>query len=307
MKDRRLILVTGAPRSATTPVGNLLAQCRSAVSLYEPLGPTGVSRIRVPFPIVGRDLGIEQDELAPLIHDLTSLRLGRLKPQARHDDRPSLLTRALGSRTLHSLRIAKLQPWARTVIWKDPHAVMMVPDLIDISLAVVVTARTPWAHAASYKRLGWRSQAVEVYPRWSAKYGSCAVCEKFLDRCADAVIAAALLWRMSYLPLIRTQALSRIHLITSDALERNERATYLQLIADLGLTPTSAVQRSLATERREGGASDMSQKTHDWKRSVASLNRYWQDVLEPDDLANINAITEDVVPLILPSADRAGA
>ncbi len=307
MKDRRLILVTGAPRSATTPVGNLLAQCRSAVSLYEPLGPTGVSRIRQPFPMVGRELGIEQDELAPLVHELTSVRLGRLKPQARHGDPPSFRTRVFGSRTLHSMRIAKLQPWARTVIWKDPHAVMMVPDLTDIGVDVVVTARTPWAHAASYKRLAWRSQAARVYPRWSAKYGSCTVCEKFLERCADNVIAAALLWRMSYLPLIRTQALSSVHLITSEALERDERATYLQLIADLGLTPTTAVQRTLSAERREGGAGDMSQKTHDWKRSVASVNRYWRDVLSPEDLSNINAITEDVVPLILPSAEGSTA
>jgi len=304
MKHRRLVLVTGAPRSATTPVGNLLAQCRGAVSLYEPLGPTGLSWIREPFPMVGQGLGIEQDELGTLIGQLRALRLGRFKAQARQDVTSSFRTRILGSRTLHSVRIARLQPWSRTVIWKDPHAVLMVPDLVDIDVDVVVTARTPWAHAASYKRLGWRSKAAQIYPRWSRKYGSCAVCEMFLDRCADNVIAAALLWRLSYLPLIRTKALSRIHLITSEALERDERATYLELIEELGLTPTSGVQRTLSARRREAGAGEMSQKAHDWKRSVASLNRYWQDVLSRDDLGNIHAITEDLVPLVLASAER---
>jgi len=197
------------------------------------------------------------------------------------------------------VRIARLQPWSRTVIWKDPHAVLMVPDLVDIDVDVVVTARTPWAHAASYKRLGWRSKAAQIYPRWSRKYGSCAVCEMFLDRCADNVIAAALLWRLSYLPLIRTQSLARVHLITSEALERDERATYFALLDQVGLTPTAGVERTLAVPRRDAGAGGTNKKTHDWKRSVASLNRYWQEVLSEDDLGNIHAITGDLAPLIL--------
>jgi hypothetical protein len=299
MPQRRLILVTGAPRTATTPVGNLLSRCKGAVSLYEPVGPTGLSWIREPFPMVGPGLGIEPDELTKLITHLSTLRLGELNPQTRPDAAPSLWSRLLGSRTLHSARIARLQPWARTVIWKDPHAIMMVPDLVGNDVDVVVTARTPWAHAASYKRLGWRSKAAEIYPRWSSKFGACDICESFLDRVDDHVISAALLWRMSYLPLIRTGALARVHLITSEALERDERATYFALLDRLGLAATAGVERMLAGPRREAGASGTNKKTHDWKRSVASLNRYWQEVLSEDELGSLQAITGDVAPLVL--------
>lgn len=299
MRQRRLILVTGAPRTATTPVGNLLAQCQGTVSLYEPLGPTGLSWIREAFPMVGRRLGIEPDQLATLLGQLRDVRLGKLKPQTRPGAAASLRSRLLGSRTLHSARIAKLQPWARTVIWKDPHAIMMVPDLVDSDVEVVVTARTPWAHAASYKRLGWHSKAAEIYPRWATRFGDCKTCETFLDRTGDSVVSAALLWRMSYLPLIRTQSLTQVHLITSEALERDERSTYFELLEQLGLTPTRGVERTLAKPRRDAAASGPNKKTHDWKRSVASLNRYWQEVLSGDDLGNIHAITGDVAPLVL--------
>jgi len=303
MQQRRLILVTGAPRTATTPVGNLLAQCQGAVSLYEPLGPTGISWIREPFPMVGPGLGVEQDDLGKLITQLRSIRLGKLKPQIRPEAGASSRSRIFGSRTLHSARIAKLQPWARTVIWKDPHAIMMVPDLVGSNVDVVVTSRTPWAHAASYKRLGWRSKAAEIYSRWSRKFGDCEICEKFVESCSDNVVSAALLWRMSYLPLIRTQSLDRVHLITSEALERDETATYLALVENLGLTPTSAVKRTLAGPRRDAAASNMQKKTHDWKRSVASLNRYWQEVLNDEDLEHIRAITGDLVPIVSGAAE----
>ena len=306
MRQRRLILVTGAPRTATTPVGNLLTRCKDAVSLYEPVGPTGLSWIREPFPMIGPGLGIEPDELVRLIRQLRTLRLGKLKPQARPDAAPSLRSRLLGSRTLHSARLARLQPWARTVIWKDPHAIMMVPDLVGSDVDVVVTARTPWAHAASYKRLGWRSKAAEIYPRWSSRFGACDICEAFLGQVSDHAISAALLWRMSYLPLIRTGALARVRLVTSEALERDERATYFALLDELGLTVTPGVERLLAGARRDAGASGTSKKTHDWKRSVASLNRYWQEVLSDEELGNIDSITGDVAPLVLGVTERPG-
>ncbi len=300
---RRLILVTGAPRTATTPVGNLLARCKGAVSLYEPLGPTGLSWVDEPFPIVGDGLGIDQDRLRALVEDLSAFRFGTLKPQVRQEGRATLRTKILGSRTLHSLRLARLQPWSSIVIWKDPHAILMAPDLCESNVDVVVTVRTPWAHAASYRRLGWRSKAAQVYPRWSARFGRCQVCENFLDQSTDSVIAAALLWRMSYLPLVRTSTLCKVHLITSEDLELNERATYFKLIRELGLIPTHAVERAVSLARREAAAAEMSQKPHDWKRSVASVNRYWKEVLTDGDVRNVHAITHDVTPYFF----RAGA
>src|SRR5215203_672707 len=233
---RRLILVTGAPRSATTPVGNVLAACKSTVALYEPLGPTGLSWIETPFPIVGDALGITRDDLQRLVQELASLSFGRLKSQVRVGHEPTLVSQLVGSRTLHSMRLARFQPWAANVIWKDPHAVLLASDLIELGVAVVVTARRALAHAASYKRLGWHSKAAEVYPRWSARFGPCSICETFLPRSTDHVVSAALLWRMSYLPLVRAGSLDKVRLITSADLEADEKAAYLKIIRDRSLT-----------------------------------------------------------------------
>ena len=295
---RRLILVSGAPRSGTTPVGNLLAKCKGAVSIYEPLGKTGLSRIDGRFPLLGDGLGIDCDEFQQLIDDLAAFRFGPLKPQARHSDSPSIFTRLFGSRTLHSIRLARLQPWSRTVIWKDPHAILLVPDLVDAGVDVVVTVRTARAHAGSYKRLGWRSKAAEVYPRWSARYGRCAICESYLEDSADKVTSAALLWRMSYLPLVRTDSLDKVQLITSADLQAGERMTYQGLCRDLALTPTAGLDRALSKPRREAGAADLSKKTHDWTRSVASVNSYWKEVLTAEDVERVDRITSDLMPLL---------
>lgn len=296
LTGRRLILVTGAPRSGTTPVGNMLSKCLSVVSLYEPLGPTGLASISGRFPVVGDNSGLDEERLSRLADDLAAFRFGDLKPQARGGRSPTIFTHLFGSRTLHSFRLARLQPWSRTAVWKDPHAIFLAPDLAEAGLPVVVTARTARAHAASYKRLGWRFDAQDAYPRWSARFGACRTCEHFLPDSEDKVVSAALLWRMSYLPLIRAGTLDRVELVTSGDLERDEAGTYRRLCQALDLTPTSAFRRALAKPRRDAAAGDLARKTHDWNRSVASLNNYWKSVLSDGDIAKVDRITSDVMP-----------
>jgi hypothetical protein len=264
------------------------------VSIYEPLGKTGLARIDTRFPVVGDEFS--RRDLQQLIEDLAAFRFGALRSQARRPGRVSISTRLFGSRTLHSIRLAHLQPWSQVIIWKDPHAILLVPDLVNAGIDTVVTVRTPRAHAASYKRLGWHSRAAEIYPRWSARFGGCTICESLLQQSCDTVELAALLWRMSYLPLVRTGALASVQLITSADLETDERAAYEKLIGGLGLTPTAALVRMLSRPRREAAARDMSLKAHDWTRSLASVNNYWREVLTADEVQRVDRITSDLVP-----------
>lgn len=281
----------------------MLARCRGVVSLYEPFGPTGLAAVPERYPILGRGLGLEPNSLDGLLEDLRKLHPGKLKPQQRPGAPARLATRIFGSRTLHSFRMAQLQPWSRIVLWKDPHAIFLAPDLASrgADVDVVVTVRTPRAHAASYKRLGWRSKASEVYPRWAVRFGRCELCERFVDRAHDSVVSAALLWRLCYLPLIRTGALSSIYRITSEDLERNEAGTYLGLMEKLGLEPSAAVDRALTNARHHSPPQELGKRVHDWTRSVSSVNSYWKQVLSPADLEIVDVLTSDIVPRLFSS------
>ncbi|MCV6627035.1 MAG: hypothetical protein OIF38_13110, partial [Cellvibrionaceae bacterium] len=149
---RQIILVTGAPRTATTPVGNMLSLAAKTTSIYEPFGLTGYREIKYRFPMTAPEDGLSPQALNALLQKIARFR-GRLKPQTRGRENTSLKAKFFGTRTRYSLRMARLQPWLNTVIWKDPHAVMLVPDIVQAGLPVVVTARRPKAHAGSYKRL----------------------------------------------------------------------------------------------------------------------------------------------------------
>lgn len=292
--ERRLILVTGAPRTATTPVGNTLTEGAGAVSLYEPLGPTGLRAVSNWYPMAGEGLDLTGAQLARLLDDLRHSRSGGLKSQVRIGNSWNIKIALFGSRTLHSFRIARLQPWKKTVIWKDPHAIMLANDVVEAGVSCVVTLRTPHAHAASYKRLGWTSQAREIYPRWSLRFGPCAICEAAFSEIENPVVSGALIWRMSYLSLIRTGALDRVHLVTSEALAADEEGTYRRLFEVLGLKGADTLHATLAKRQKDAKAVPDSKTTHDWNRSVAAVNSYWKDLLSPEEIRKVDDLTADV-------------
>ncbi len=294
MAERRLILVTGAPRSGTTPVGNTLELTPRAASFYEPLGPTGLRRVGTRFPMrVDGDLA--EAELNAIAEDVRLLR-GRLRPQTREGQRPTLRSLVLGSRTRHSRRVAALTPGLRNVIWKDPHAIMLVPDLLSRGIPCVVTVRSAPAHAASYKRLGWTSRAAEIYPRWSARFGPDPVVEDVLDKGAsDVILSAAVLWRMCYRAVLSAGGAPGLHIVHAAELEHDEAGTYRQLLNDLDLDWSPRLTRHFARRSSaEGAAIPREGQTHDWSRSVAAVNAYWRDVLTPEEIARVAAVTGDV-------------
>lgn len=291
-KSRRVILVTGAPRTATTPVGNTLATAKGAVSLYEPLGPTGLCRFDQWFPML--EPGFGETDLKQLMADLRDFRFGSLKKQQREGTDFSWKRYLIGSRTRATLRLAQLHPWAKVAIWKDPHAIFLAADVVQAGGQVVVTARRAKAHAGSYRRLGWVSRAAEIYPRWSQRFGRCEVIEAALPEAGNPVVSAALIWRLSYLALLRAEVMDRISIVTSDALIEDERGTYMALFERLELTSSAATQKAFRRAKPDTKGKPNEAVIHDWTRSVAAANSYWQDILTTEEATKVDEITADV-------------
>ena len=296
---RRTILVTGAPRTGTTPVGYVLARAKGACSIYEPWGPTGDIRFTERFPIVGTG-DLTRGQVEKFVRDLSALRL-RLKQQQRPDHARQplgrrLLLKLIGTRTQHSLRLARLRPYCKHVIWKDPHAVLSVPDILEVGVPVVAVVRPPLAHAASYKRLGWRPRLQAIYPRFAARYGPDAALDTLVTRnhAPGVVESAAALWRMAYSPLAQVLGHPRLLLVTSTVLAADEVGCYATVFDRLELpfarARTYLLKRSAAsrTQMREARG------VHDWSRSIAHTNTNWEQILTPAEVDSVRALTVDV-------------
>ncbi len=296
-KNKRLVLVTGAPRSGTTPIGHYIAKGLKSNSIYEPLGPTGDVRFHDEFPIV--DTGsLTKKIFNSFIDDINNLKL-TLKPQHRptHTLKPlhvKLLLKLTGSRTLHTLRLAKLKFWNNKLVWKDPHAIMTIPDILSKNIDVVVTLRPPLAQASSYKRLNWRTDIKPIYARYKERYGEDKLIEPYLEKIeqwAPSVLSAAIVWRMAYSLVIKNLNHPNLHIISATSLEQNEVSTYRNLFEKLDI-PFQKTHKLL--KKKDKGKNRDPKSIHDFTRSIKHTNNTWKESLTTEEIETVNHLTADI-------------
>lgn len=298
----RLVLVTGAPRSGTTPVGAALAMTPGARMIYEPMGPTGDRRIPGRYAIPGQD-GLPMDVFAQFLDDLQNLRLQlgsqTRKSYARMTGVQRLIRGIVGSRTRISYWTARLAPSCTTLVWKDPMAAFAVPAILAHGVPTVMCVRSPLAHAASFKRRGWKVDAAAIYPQYRECYGAIPEIEALLARHArpSSFIGASMLWHLVYRLAWRTLRgdfgpIATPYLIVSaTGLEDDELGIYRNIYDRLGLAFEGQARKRL--EARVGNAvhdTGMAAKTHDWKRSVSATNSYWKETLDSEEVVFVQKL-----------------
>ena len=302
----RLVLVTGAPRCGTTPIGAALALAPGARMIYEPMGPTGDKRIPGRYAIPGQT-GLSADVFREFLDDLKALRLD-LKPQNRRSHSSMAFTQRLirsivGSRTQLSYWMAKLSPDSVTLVWKDPMAAFAVPAVLSHGIPTVICIRNPLAHAASFKRKGWVADIASIYPNFRDCYGVVPEIEKLLaaNREPDSVASASMLWHLVYSLAYRTSRgefgplSAPLLLISGTELEANEMQLYCQMYEKLGL-PFEGRPRRLLEERCGQAVEDLGEttKTHDWRRSVSATNTYWKQTLSEEEIDSVQALNSGI-------------
>lgn len=299
--ERRVILVTGCPRSGTTPVGSNLALAAGARYLYEPFNPNyglrAISRFyEVPdandFSLARFDECVEKIQRVRL--DLKRFTYPRERGMRR------VVKRLLGSRSHMAYRMCRLDWTLRTVIWKDPTACFCSAAAIDRhDIPVVVTVRPAAAVAASYKRMRWDSSLPQLldslgqigitYPEFFARHS--------LVQDSQAV-GGAMLWWVVYTTLLDWAA-SRPQMYFFDLQRSIEHPVeaYRGLYGALGLPFSTAVSEALhrtydkAKDAKTMSTDTLPQRAHVSGRTLGDVNTYGRKLLSPEERDVIDAMT----------------
>lgn len=297
---RRIILVTGCPRSGTTAVGDYLADAPGAQYLYEPFNyHSGVRRIRRYFEVPGAG-GFSASDLDDIVHGIGRLRLD-LKDGLFPEDAGAkrLLKRVTGGRTRMSYWRCRLQPGLRTVIWKDPIAAFAAGEASRRhGIPVVATLRDPLAVAASFKRMGWGFRVPELAARLrEAGLPSPAWPEACRGREAEPAVNGALTWLCVYgaLDSFAGQGATLRFVDIADVVARPE-ATYRALYEWLGLSWTAGVARRIRRgyARRPDPAGELPRKAHVARRDLSRVNTYGQRMLAAEEAELVRKATADL-------------
>lgn len=294
---RRVILVTGTPRSGTTPVGDALAVAPGVRTLYEPLNRhVGDRRVRTYFEVPGSD-GFSTALADSLIADIAALRL-HLRPGVFPEDRGMrrALKRITGSRTLVTYRLARLDRRASTLVWKDPFGAFLAARAATVhDVPVLVTFRPAEAVAASFKRLGWSFDVTGLVARLGSDGARYSAVLDDVDLTRPAHNAAALWYVVNDWLLRAAEQAPGIAFVDMDRLVQDRVGTFRALYTMLGLPWTPRTQAHLSSaEAGAGPATPQTTRAHGGKRDPAAVNRYWVDVLDAEEAARVTQLTAGV-------------
>ena len=303
MRHYRTILVTGCPRSGTTPVGANLALAAGARYLYEPFNPSyGLRAITRYYPLPGAD-GFSPADLDACVEAIRTLRLDLRRYDGRDSGWRRRIKRLIGGRSHLSYYLCRLDWRLDTIIWKDPIACLSTAAVVDRHrIPAVVTVRPAAAVAASYKRLQWNPGVGSVldslaqvgleYPELRRRWG---------DHAREPAVGAALLWTVLYSTLLQwAESRPAIRFLSLQASLDDPVPVYRDLYGWLELPWTDRVERALLEEAQKGRSAPSARqqplpaRAHVGRRRLDEINTYGRRLLTPDETELIEEMTGDL-------------
>lgn len=297
MKFPKWIFVTGAPRSGTSFVGNILSWPLTVDLIFEPTDPL------VGMPGFDRRYiylrpQTEDGQYARLLERIFDYDICYRSPPPGAGD--NWITRArkrmLGPRGAFYLWLARLNPFHRCAVIKDPDGCLLTEYLYThYRVRPVICVRHPTAFVASYVHHGFPWDLPELA-------GQPALIEDYFDGDAsifdvdpqDRVAGAAVLWlALNRVLLEQCARHPDWTVVVHEELCRAPVRTFRQLFDQLNLPWSSRVERAI---RRQTGAHNKAEAKswQDHHRDSAALFELRRGMLTTADREKVLAITGEV-------------
>lgn len=300
-RDEPPILVTGAPRSGTTIVGQFVAAPRQVASVYEPFN-MHIGLRDIPRQFVYVTSGSSAEPAVQAAVDALLAGRGAFRASRLPGDDPGpvkrLLRRTLVSRTNVDYQLSARRPGRTRWLLKDPLAGFSAEWLHrSYGANTVVTVRHPAATVASYLRLGWRFSLTELQAQPELMRDHLQPVLATVDAGAlTAVEEGALLWRCYYQVLgtylDRNPGMTAVR---HEDLCREPVAVVRALYRQLGLPlDDRIIRRVRAQTGSHNPAAPTTGTVHTLARSSRDLLDSWRTELTMSDAERIKELAYPV-------------
>lgn len=301
------IFVTGAPRSGTTFAGLVLSTPLSVDYIHEPFNPDcGVPGAEIDSVYLRAGVPHEAHYRA-LIERVRSYRF-RLKTGYYPTDTTArrLAKRVVGSRGPFYLRCAKLNPFRRAVVLKDPTACLATEYLAtEYGFKPLVLLRHPAAFVASCVRIGADGRqglaALAAQHELVADYFD-GETGRLLPATSDPVAHAAALWRAIYgVLLCQARRVGSAVVMTHEELSADPVTQFCRLYDGFGLPWSGRVERRIRRLTGSGNRVEAARgRVQDFRRDSAKLLELRLTMLTPAQRRAVfdiaSGVADDVYP-----------
>jgi hypothetical protein len=301
-KIENWIYVTGMIRSGTTFLGTVLSHPLSVDYIHEPFNGAYTH----PEGIALRSRYVRPDDDTPAatrfrahVAKLFDYQIGMRS--SVYDDDPLIrawIKRVVGSRGPFHLRLAKLNPFHRSALIKDPMGGLATDFLYrEFGVKPVIIVRHPVSLAASLNRLGWFPETYDftLQPDLVADYLTADT--EYLKRTwPNRLLESMAHWRLLHRVLLTQAAQHRNWIvITHEELSAQPLTVFRRLYRELDLPWSASVKRKIRSlTQGNGKANAKNGRVQDFKRDSARIFEARRDAIPVETRREIYAITADV-------------
>lgn len=301
------ILVTGAHRTGTTWVGQMLTAGRQVAYISEPLNVLhrpGVLRSPVSHWYTYICSENEAGYL-PAFQEMLQLRYHWGKEMLALRSRKDFLRMGRDWSIFLRGRWLKRRP-----LLKDPFAVFSIPWFIErLGCQVVVTVRHPAAFASSLKRLNWpfdfRDLLAQPLLLQAGLHEFRSEMEQMLLSRDDIIAQASLLWRIVYQMVAGyRRRYPQLSIVRHEDLSLAPLEEYRKLYEELGLKYTLEAQTTIQAASSSENPGELSkQSVHSVRLDSRANLHNWKRRLDLSEINRIRSLTEDMTELYYPDLE----
>jgi len=297
------VFVTGVPRGGTTFVGKVLSAPLSVDYIHEPFNPDcgmpGIDR-RFLYLRPGSEAA---DHYGPIVSRLFTydfhLKTGFFPNDTAWRRR---VKRIVGSRGPFNLRLAKINPFHRAAVIKDPIGCMLSGYLSEVhGVKVVWMVRHPVAFVASVLRIGWQLGLDSIRSQPDLVADHFADETDFLEaEYPTPLEGAAALWRaLNRVGLRLARRYPDWTVLSHEMLSQEPVEQFQRLYDNLGLEWSERIRRRIERQTGAGNRAEAAtRKVQDFRRDSGRLFELRREMLTPEERRRVFELTQDVaVPL----------
>lgn len=296
------VYVTGEIRGGTTFVGKVLSMPLEVDYIHEPFNircgmPGMTKRWRYVKPSLDTPEMQEIHEAASRIfsYDFT-LRNSPFHNEAIHR---RIIKQLVGTRGPYYLRLAKMNPFHRHAVIKDPTGTLLTEYLyVHFGVKPVVVIRHPASFIASLRRAGWWPDVHKILddqPLLAQDHLNGSLHTWFNEN-NDEIQNAAAHWRLlTQVVLNQAKKYGDWHLVKLEELSANPVEEFRKLYGELELPWSASVEKKiLSTTQVKGKAEVKGNLVQDFKRDSSKIFELRKNSLTQEERRKIFDIVKDV-------------
>lgn len=302
-KINNWIFVTGLIRSGTTFVGTTLSIPKEVDYIHEPFNPQcGIPGINQWYPYIQPDLPTEDmnqyhEKVKKIFTYNFELKnhIPKEDPWVRRN-----IKRIIGSRGPFNLRLAKINPFHKNAIIKDPTGVLLTEYLyINFKVKPVIIIKHPTSFIASLKRVGWWKTPHEISNL------SCLTENYFSDFLdifekthSNPIVESTKYWCVVHKTLLeQARKYPDWQVIKHEELSKDPVQIFKALYTKLDLPWSKAIEKKIVTQT-QGNRSAKAQKgrVQDFRRNSADIFKASQQSLTIEERQKIFEVFQSMTP-----------